>query len=1113
MHSIADWLGSLALAQYTQAFADNGVDLGVLPSLSEQDLEDLGVASPGHRNKLLRAIGELAPAASEVAKPAAPVSAVEGGERRQLAVLFCDMVGFTQLASRLDPEVLQHVVRTYEDTCAGCIARFDGYVFQRLGDGIVAFFGYPRAHEGEAERAIRAALAIVDALAALDIPAVGRLAVRIGIATGVVVVAPGERGAVGATMNLAARLQGIAPVGGIAVSERVRRLAGGNFVYRSLGAQSLNGIGAPTTPYLVTGESGVASRFEAATERGVTALIGRERELASLSERWRQVLQGEGQVVVLGGEPGIGKSRVVKTLLERCMHEGAMALRFQCSPYHTTSAFYPTIDHLERVLHLERGEPADTKLDKLEALMVQRLGLPRDDVVYLAALLSIPFEVRYGANQMSAQRFKRETLRCLADANEAAARRQPCVLLFEDAHWADPTSLEGLDVLIERVRAFPMLVVITHRPEFEPHWHHLDHVTALNVPRLTNAHSRAIVHQLTAGKTLPARVLDQILARTDGVPLFVEELTQAILESGELRDAGDHFEASGAELAVNIPASLRDSMMARLDRQGAAKEIAQIGAVIGRVFSWELVHAVSAMPRTELDRALAQLADSGLASCRGSAPAASYTFRHALVQDVAYDSLLKSRRQELHAAIAHALESSFPERCDTEPELLAHHFGAAGRFERSIAYAHEAAKRAATRSAYVEALALLDAAQSRLASLPAGHARVRLQLQLQLQRASALIVTESYSAPATGAAWAEARRLCDELGDDAPETPSALFGFALFQLTCGDMRGADATARTMLRLAPRGDDPMLPVMAHRLLGSLHFYRGAPGEAQTSLAHALRAYDAQHRGASAAPIGADQKASGLAYQSLALHLLGRPDQAFAAGEEALRHAKVIGHELGIAAITWFTVHLALHRREPQRALERARFTMALAERHGFPLWHEISKLGCGAALLQLGDAEQGRELIQQWLTRSEAMGYRAVRGFALATAAQAEVALQRWDAAEQLFDATEREIEATDERWYEAEVYRLRGEALRRRHGAAGAGMAQQLYERALAVAQRQGARCWALRAGLSLARLWQSQGQGGAARAMLEPICHALEEGNDLQDAKDARAMLDELAR
>jgi class 3 adenylate cyclase len=547
-----------------------------------------------------------------IAEETPPSRNVLDAERRQLTVLFCDMVGFTELASRLDPEVLQGIVRSYEDTCAACVTRYEGYVFQRLGDGIVAFFGFPLAHEGEAERAIHAGLSIIESLAKLDVPDAGHLAVRIGIATGLVVVSSAEKGAVGETMNLAARLQAIAQPGNIVVSERVRRLAGGAFDYADLGEQTLKGIEKPTHAYRILGLSEAASRFEAAAGEVLTPLVGREQELALLRERWQLAQDGEGQVVLLCGEPGIGKSRILNTLRERLQVQGAQALRFQCSPYHVNSALWPSVDNLERALRFARDESPESKLDKLEAFIVKQHGRPLTDVRFIAAMLSVACEERYGPLNMTPQKFKDETLRTLADLTETVARKQSSVMLYEDVHWADPSSLEALDLLVDRVRSFPLLIVFSHRPEFANRWASHGHVTSLNLSKLTRAQSSAMVAKL-AGKPLPGELIEQIIAKTDGVPLFVEELTKSILESGELKDTGDRYEYAGTARSITIPATLRDSLMARLDRYAPVKEIAQMGAAIGREFSYELISAVAPMTPTQLDSALTQLTDSGLA--------------------------------------------------------------------------------------------------------------------------------------------------------------------------------------------------------------------------------------------------------------------------------------------------------------------------------------------------------------------------------------------------------------------------------------------------------------------------------------------------------------------
>src|SRR3954447_24881424 len=599
---VADWLRALGLDQYEAAFRANDVNVEVLPTLTADDLKELGITSIGHRRRILGAIAKLQDDSTSLpaAKPSDDRSASipaedavsQGGERRQLTVMFCDLVGSTALSEKLDPEELRALLHAYRTLCGDVIARYDGFVARYVGDGILTYFGWPAAHEDDAERAVRAALEIV-ATVKRALPS-ETLSVRIGIATGPVVVGEpagvGEQAklAVGSTPNLAARLQALAVADQIVIAASTRRLIGNAFDLSDLGEHDLKGIAEPVHAWRVERLAVTESRFDAHhTATGLTPLVGRDEELDLLLRRWSQAQDGEGQVVSLSGEPGIGKSRVLSALRERLEAQGVQALRFQCSPYYVNSAFSPIIDNLERTLKFARDETADAKLDKLEALVVTHYGRPLADVRFVASILSIPCEQRYGAAPMPPQKHKDETLRALVDISEAVARQQPSVLLFEDAHWADPTTLEVLDLLIDRVKTVPLLVVLTHRPEFQSRWSGQGHVGALNLSKLTWTQSAAMVSALAGDKALPAVLLEQILTRTDGIPLFVEELTKSVLESGELKEAGDHYDYAGSARAVTIPATLRDSLMARLDRFLPVREIAQIGAAIGREFSYE----------------------------------------------------------------------------------------------------------------------------------------------------------------------------------------------------------------------------------------------------------------------------------------------------------------------------------------------------------------------------------------------------------------------------------------------------------------------------------------------------------------------------------------------
>ena len=719
---VADWLRALGLERYEAAFRENDVDAGLLLGLTDNDLKDIGVNSLGHRRRLLEAIAALrlkdAPIDDPVRfSPSPPASPTENlaetrGERRQLTVMFCDLVGSTALSEKLDPEELRSLLHSYRTLCGDVVARYEGFVARYVGDGILTYFGWPIAHEEDAERAVRTALEIVHTVKRAS--STEDLAVCIGIATGPVVVGEtagsGDQSklAVGSTPNLASRLQGLATADQIVIAASTRRLVGSSFELTDLGEHDLKGIAEPVHAWRVERALVTESRFDASHGVGVvTPLIGREEELDLLLRRWSQTRDGEGQVVLLSGEPGIGKSRILNALRERLEAQGVQALRFQCSPYHVNSAFWPIIDNFERTLKFARDESTEAKLDQLEALVVTHYLRPLTDVRFVTSILSIPCEQRYGTLPITPQKHKDETLRTLVDLVEAAARKQPSVMLFEDAHWADPTTLEVLDLLIDRVRTVPLLVVLTHRPEFQSRWSGQGHVGALNLSKLTRPQSAAMVSALAGGKALPEALLQQILTRTDGVPLFVEELTKSILESGELKEAGDHYDYAGPARAVTIPSTLRDSLMARLDRFMPVKEIAQVGAAIGREFSYELIAAVAPMPQAQLDDALVQLSASGLAFRRGTPPEAIYTFKHALVQDAAYDSLLKSRRQELHGKIARVIETRFPNIKTTEPEVLAHHLTAAGLAEAAIPLWQAAGQLALKRMALTEAISHL----------------------------------------------------------------------------------------------------------------------------------------------------------------------------------------------------------------------------------------------------------------------------------------------------------------------------------------------------------------------------------------------------------------------
>ena len=1112
---IADWLNGLGLPQYVGAFRANDIDADVLRRITAEDLKELGVGSLGHRKRLLEAISALdgvrPEAASSLSQSADVARQPSDGERRQLTVLFCDMVGFTELASRLDPEVLQGIIRRYEDVCAACITRYEGYVYQKQGDGIIAFFGFPLAHEGEAERAVHAGLEIIATLSKLDIPDAGHLAVRVGIAAGLVVVSPTEKGAVGETMNLASRLQGIAQPDSVVVSERVRRMLGGSFVYEDLGRQTLKGIAQRAHAYRIVGVSEAASRFDAATREGLTPLVGREQEIGLLLERWALAQDGEGQVVLLSGEPGIGKSRMLSALRERLDGQGAQALRFQCSPYYLNSAFWPNIDNFERALKFGRDESPASKLDKLEALVVGHYGRPLSDVRFIASMLSIACDERYGPLAITPQKHKDETLRVLVDLCEAAARSQPSVILYEDVHWADPTTLEVLDLLIDRIRTIPLLIVLTYRPEFQSRWSQHGHVTALNLSKLTRAQSAAMVLRLTGGKDLPGDLPEQILTKTDGVPLFVEELTRSILESGELIDAGDRYEHAGTTHQITIPATLRDSLMARLDRYMPVKEIAQIGAAIGREFSHELIATVAPLAQAQVDDALARLTESGLAFRRGTPPEATYTFKHALVRDAAYDSLLRSRRQDLHGKIARVIRERFPDIVQSEPEVLAHHHTQASQPMSAIPLWQKAGELAIARMALVESISHLNKGLELIATLPESAERDASELALRIPLGTAWLALKGWAAQEVWNSLHPALDLAKALRrSDA--LMAILWGLMVNVMTQGRVAESHHWVKEAFDAANATGDPDLLMTGHVLASACHLFTGTLGGAleHAEKVHAL--YDGEQHRHLVNVLNHDPKTLTGVYLSISTWILGYPDRALQLADAKNAHARQCGHpfDLGWALSTGEMV--SDFRCDPERLRHCAKECEQLGRDSSMPvLWALLAPAVHGVALIREGRAAEGVASLQGALAIWDASGGKVVSPYWKSVLAEGRAHLGDLDGALELIDEQIAQIERPgwEERLCYAETLRLKGWMLSCKGEFAGA---ERNYLASLDWAREQQGRSWELRTSTSLARLWQAQGKRKEAYELLAPIYDWFTEGFDTKDLKDAKALLEELA-
>jgi len=1042
-------------------------------------------------------------------------------ERRQLTVLFCDLVDSTVLASQLDPEEWREVVRAYQETCAKVIARFEGHIAQYLGDGLLVYFGYPLAHEDDAQRAVRAGLGMIEALGQLN----GRLAqergvqlaVRLGIHTGLVVV--GEVGggtrqeqlALGETPNLAARLQSMAAPNTLVISAATLPLLGGFFACQALGTHLLKGFAQPIEVYHVQYESTARSRLEAVGSAGLTPLVGREQEVALLLERWAQVKDGLGQVVLLSGEAGIGKSRLVQVLQEQVASEPrAWLTPCQCSPYYQNTALYPMIDLLERVaLRFEREEPPEQKRRKLEGFLVQ-YGLPLAEAVpLLAALLSLPLTATYAPLTGSPEQQKQKALHALLTILLRIAAQQPVLFVMEDLHWVDPTTLELLSLLVDQGPTARILALLTFRPDFSPPWTGRSHLTQVTLPRLPRRQAAEMTGRVAHGKTLPTEVVEQVVAKTDGVPLFVEELTKMVLESGLLQEQEERYELTGPLPTLAIPTTLHDSLMARLDRLATVKSLAQLGATLGREFSYELLQAVSPWDEATLQQGLHQLVEAEFLYQRGVPPQAMYLFKHALIQEAAYQSLLKSTRQRHHQHIAQVVEARFPEVCETQPELLAHHYTEAGVLAQAIPYWQRAGQRAIERSAHAEAIAHCSKGLELLTALPATPERAQQELGLQVVLGPTLMVAKGWGAPEVEHVYARARELSQQVGE-SPELFPVLWGLWRFYVVRAEYQTARELAEQCLSLAQRVHDPALLLVAHHALGFARYMLGELLPARAHLEQGLVLYAPQEHRALAFRYGLDLGVWCLSYVAWPLWLLGYPDQALKRSHEALTLAQELSHPSSLAAAFYYTALLHLLRREGVAAQERAEAAIALSNEQGFPLYVVLGTNVRGWALTAQGHAAEGMTQMRQSQDTLQAMGAALWWPCYLSWLAEAYDGMGQATEGLHVLAEALRVADKTGEHWYTAELYRLRGDLLLVQSSEQVAA-AETCFHQALDLARRQQAKSLELRAAMSLARLWQQQGKREAARQVLTEVYGWFTQGFDTGDLKEAKALLEEL--
>jgi class 3 adenylate cyclase/predicted ATPase len=1111
---VAIWLSGLGLEQYEEAFRENDIDAEVLRELTAEDLVALGVTSIGHRRKLLAAIAALreAPPATDANERPAGVAPTRA-ERRQLTVMFCDLVGSTALSTQFDPEDLRDVLAAYHHAVAAAIAESDGFIARYMGDGVLVYFGFPRAHEDDAERAVRAGLRAVDAVSCIEVNSV-RLQARVGIATGLVVVgellgvgSAQEQSIVGETPNLAARLQALAEPDTVVIAASTLRLVGTLFEYRDLGAVELKGIGAAVPAWQVLRPSIVASRFEALRGTALTRLVGRDEEMDLLLRRWTRAKQGDGQVVLVCGEEGLGKSRIAAALRERLETENALHMRYFCSPYHQDSPLFPIVDQLGRAAGFAREDSPATKLEKLRALVHGAEPQP-GDFALIADLLSLPLPEDDALPDLSPQRKKERTLEALLRQIEGLARRQPLLMVFEDAHWSDPTSRELLDLTVARVRTLPALLVVTFRPEFQPPWTGQPQVSMLVLNRLDRRDRTALAMQVAGGKAFPSEVIEQIVDRTDGVPLFVEELAKSVLESGLLREEADRYVLDRSLPPFAIPTTLHDSLMARLDRLASVRLVAQIGAAIGREFSYALLHAVSGLDEAELQSALSRLVASELVFQRGTPPDAVYAFKHVLVQDAAHASLLRNARQPLHARIAAALESQFPELMDNHPELLAQHYAEAGITEKSIACWGKAGRRSVSRSAMAEAAAQLHKGLDQLALMPEGPHRHRQELEFWSALGTVLFALKGQAAPETGRAYAKARELWELLGSP-PEFLQAPYGESRYHVFRGELDQARRLDESLLQLSSRRNDPAGLVLGHFSSGRNLMFAGRFASSRWHLEQVLTLHNPVSDSSLAQQTGIYPHVNSQGLLGIVLFCLGFPDQALARGRAAVAEARRLAHLPSLAAsLTNGTTVLSLL--GDNTALDDwTDQVVAVTTEQGFAVWRAQGTIFRGWLKVKNGEVTEGLALLDSGSSAYRTTGAEAwmPHYFALLAAAR-EIAGQIDEAASLCGEALQ-VVEKTGQRWLAAELTRLQGRLLLRQ----GDGeSAERLYRDALRISHEQGAKLWELRAAVSLARLLRERCRYAEACDVLAPIYDWFTEGFGTQDLKGAKALLDELS-
>ena len=1038
-------------------------------------------------------------------------------ERRHVTVLFCDLVGSTALSERLDPEDFRRVVLQFQQVCSEAVSRYEGHIGQYLGDGVLVFFGYPLAHEDDVQRAVRTGLVILSELKQLSHSLQQEdgadLSARIGIHTGQVVVGEvggglwREHSAVGETPNLAARVQSLAEPNTLLITGATHRLVGPHFTCQDLGMHSLKGLARPVQLFRVLGESGIETRMQAARIAGITALVGREREMGLLTECWQRVQAGKGQLVLLSGEPGIGKSRLVEELKARLTGELSSVLESYCLAYQRSTAFAPLAHLLERTCGLTKGDSPQEKLAKLRTSL-ERVGLDgKEAVPLLAPLVTLAPEAGYTPLVLDPLRQRQLTLTTLTEWLTGMTKQGPVLVIVEDLHWADPSSLEWLGLVVSQLSTCRLMLLLTFRPDFRPPWPASDDAHSVVLTRLAQEQTAALATRVAHNRSLPDEVLREVVKRTDGVPLFVEEMTKMLLESGLLTLVNGSYELTGPLPAQAIPTTVQDSLMARLDRLGQAKTVAQIGATIGREFRHEVLRAVAGMDEAQLERDLSRIIEADLITRDGLPPQATYLFNHALIQDSAYQSLLKTTREQFHQRIAGVLVERFPEVAETQPEVLAQHFTAAGFARQAVGYWEKAGQRAAERAAHAEAIRHIRAGIELCPRIREDTARNSLEVRLQVLLGLSITASSGYAVPQVGEAYQRARELCDLLGNTADQYP-VLRNLCTFYIVRDELNSAKEYAERCLRLGLETDRADYVIEGYNILGYALSYMGELKKGTEFLEKAVEEYHS--RKGKRLTYGTAQDPAVASFCLLALNrwMLGDSTQAAQYKQKALELAEDLKQPFVLA---YAHCYVAMYHNllcEFSSAAHHAGVTLEISQRHGFLAWLSWGSLQLAIASGRMGGGGEAIAQLTQTLAMQEMAGAEIAMSYFLGGLAEVYRVAGRVEEALNIVEKAIHHADRHGERWYESALYRMRGE-LRALKEPGAPQAAEADFSRAIKMAQDQGAKLLELQGALRLYALCLDHGRPEPTPGTLQKACNSFApDALDIPELQEARALL-----